>query len=191
MTEPTTPEGDRGSRWGALLAVASIVGITALTFGADLLMSDPEPTPPLPRELPSLGGETATVPVFGASTRLTVIRFWSSTCDRCQDEIAETTALAEAFPDVRFVAAAVDEDRSAATAWAKTLEPPVIAVSDAERALARALEVSSVPATVVVDRNRSVVRRYNAADADTLRSGLAEESTGGVRQRVGVGTGRR
>jgi thiol-disulfide isomerase/thioredoxin len=182
-------ESVRGSRWGALLAVFAIVGITSLTFGADLLMPDPPPEPP--RQLPALGGAASPVPIFGPSTRLTVIRFWSSTCARCREEIAETAALAKAFPQVRFVVAAVDEDPSAAAAWAGALDRRVIAVSDSERALARALEVSAVPSTVVVDRDRSVVRRYDRADAATLGAFIAEEAAEGVRQRVGVSVGSR
>jgi thiol-disulfide isomerase/thioredoxin len=191
MTEPAALGGDRGSRWRGLLSLAAIVGITALTFGADLLMSDQAAPPDLPRQLPALGREDAPVPVFGASFRLTVIRFWSSTCEPCQAEIAETRVLAGEIPDVRFVAVAVDEDQAAAAAWLNTLGPPVIAVSDAERALASALAVAAVPATVIVDRDRSVVRRFDAADAVTLRSSLSEGDADGVRQRVGGYSGSR
>lgn len=194
MSEPRAPETERESRWGALLAVAAIIGITVFTFGADLLMSDQPPPPDPPRELPSLRGEETPAAIFDASARLTVIRFWSATCASCEDEIAGTNALAEAFPEVRFIATSVDEDRSAGTVWASALDPPVLAVSDSGRMLAQAMEVSAVPATVIVDRNRAVARRFHAVDNATLRSALAtltDEPRSVVRQRVGLRSGGR
>lgn len=172
MMEPASSDSDSGSRWRALLAVIAIIGITALTFGADLLLPDQPARPVVPGDLPSLRADEGPVAVFDAATRLTVIRFWSTTCARCEEEILEMRALAGDFPEVRFVAAAVDRDRSDAAALAAGLESPLIAVSDSERTLARALEVSAVPATVIVDRNRSILRRFNAIEAAALRTAL-------------------
>lgn len=192
MTESDGPDLEKGSRWGALLAVAAIIGITAFTFGADLLMSEQPPRPQVPQERPSLRDEDSPTVIFDRSSRLTVIRFWSTTCAGCRNEIDQTSELARDLPDVRFIAVAVDEDTSAGSAWAGLLAPPVVAVSDPERLLARALEVSAVPSTVILDRNRTVVRRFNAVDANTLRSVLAarrDALRGQVRQRVGLRSG--
>ena len=167
------PAGERGSRWGSLLAVLAIVGITAFTFGADLLVREQEPAE-VPERVPSLRSTGASIAVFEPSARMTVIKFWSAACDQCLDEIRPLSATAEAFPEVRFVAAATDIDPTEARARSAAIAPEIAVVHDADRALAAGLEVSSVPATVVVGPNREVLRQFNGLTDAALRTQLEQ-----------------
>lgn len=188
MTTTEAPGDERGSRLGTLAPVVAIVGITALTFGADLMVGDRSPVPEVPERLSSLRVPATATAVFGSPPRVTVIRFWSASCGRCVRELRQLSASAVAFPDVRFVAGAVDVDPSRAVDAAVDVASGVVVLDDSKRSLAESLDISSVPATVILGRNREVLRQFNALPADALRSEL-EELPGEnprVRHRVGA-----
>lgn len=102
-------------------------------------------------------------------SRPTVIRFWSSTCEACAEEIREFDQGVAEVAGVRFVSAATDIETAASGKAARNLGLVVPAVTDPELTLAAALSVSSVPATVVVAPDGSTVETFGRLPLAALR----------------------
>ncbi len=117
-----------------------------------------------------LGGETTEVGIWhGAPVKVTVVDFWASWCQGCQDSIPLLDAL---YRDKRaeglaVIGVSVDERRDDAFAMARALHASFPIVVDQNARLLSQYRVAQVPLTFVVDRNGTV--RWVGRDPGAVR----------------------
>jgi thiol-disulfide isomerase/thioredoxin len=108
--------------------------------------------------------------------KVTVVNFWGSWCAPCR---AETPELVAAYAqlrvdDVAFLGINVrDPDRDKAAAFVEAFHVPYPSIYDPPGRLALAFDVppSTIPATVILDRDGTVAVRYRQG---VLREQLVE-----------------
>jgi cytochrome c biogenesis protein CcmG/thiol:disulfide interchange protein DsbE len=117
-----------------------------------------------------LGGDSGEVGIWhGAPTRATVVDFWASWCQGCQESIPALDAL---YRDKRgdglnVVGVSVDERRADAYAMAQALHASFPIVVDQDARLLQSYRVAQVPLTFVVDRGGTV--RWVGRDPGAVR----------------------
>ena len=107
--------------------------------------------------------------------KVVIIDFWATWCGPCRAQHPLYEQAKKRFkdrPDVVFLAVSTDEDRSAvvpfleANKWSKHVW--------FEDGLATLLRVSSIPTTVVLDRQGAVISRLNGFIADRFADMLSD-----------------
>jgi thiol-disulfide isomerase/thioredoxin len=117
-----------------------------------------------------LGGEQGGVGVWqGPPVKVTVVDFWASWCQGCQESIPALDAL---YRDKRgdglsVIGVSVDERRDDAYAMAQSLGASFPIVVDQDARLLSRYRVAQVPLTFVVDRNGTV--RWVGRDPGEVR----------------------
>jgi thiol-disulfide isomerase/thioredoxin len=99
----------------------------------------------------------------------TVVSLWSIWCEPCRRELPQLQLYASGHPDVAVVALNLGDTPEAVTDYAAELGLTLpIAIDDKAR-ISSALSVTTVPATVVIDRRGNVVARHlGEISADSL-----------------------
>jgi cytochrome c biogenesis protein CcmG/thiol:disulfide interchange protein DsbE len=123
--------------------------------------------------LGQLAAEPAQVGIPTATpVKVTVIDFWTSWCEGCQDSIPRLDALYRDKRDdgLRVVGVSLDERADAAYAMAAQLHATFPVVVDDGR-LASAYRVAQVPLTFVIDGGGTV--RWVGRDPDAVRRAVA------------------
>ena len=105
----------------------------------------------------------------GAPVRVTVVDFWASWCQGCQESLPALDAL---YRDKRsdglnVIGVSVDERRDDAYAMAQALHASFPIVVDQDARLASSYRVAQVPLTFVVDRSGTV--RWVGRDPGAVR----------------------
>ena len=117
-----------------------------------------------------LGGPSTEVGIWhGAPVRVTVVDFWASWCQGCQESLPALDAL---YRDKRadglsVIGVSVDERRDDAYAMAQALHASFPIVVDEDARLSASYGVAQVPLTFVVDRNGTV--RWVGRDPGELK----------------------
>jgi cytochrome c biogenesis protein CcmG, thiol:disulfide interchange protein DsbE len=117
-----------------------------------------------------LGGQPTEVGIWhGAPVRVTVVDFWASWCQGCQESLPALDAL---YRDKRgeglsVIGVSVDERRDDAYAMAQSLHASFPIVVDEDARLASSYGVAQVPLTFVVDRSGTV--RWVGRDPGAVR----------------------
>jgi cytochrome c biogenesis protein CcmG, thiol:disulfide interchange protein DsbE len=120
--------------------------------------------------LHELGGEPTEVGIWhGAPVKVTVVDFWASWCQGCQDSMPALDAL---YRDKRgdglaVIGVSVDERRDDAYAMAQALHASFPIVVDQDAHLLSVYRVAQVPLTFVVDRSGTV--RWVGRDPGAVR----------------------
>jgi cytochrome c biogenesis protein CcmG/thiol:disulfide interchange protein DsbE len=117
-----------------------------------------------------LGGEPTEVGVWqGAPVKVTVVDFWASWCQGCQESIPALDALYrdKRGDGLRVIGVSVDERRDDAYAMAQALHASFPIVFDQDARLLSQYRVAQVPLTFVVDRSGTV--RWVGRDPDAVR----------------------
>ena len=125
----------------------------ARPFQAQVL-ADPAPAPAI--EGTRAGGAAVALTWPAAGPRL--VHFWATWCEPCRRELPGLLALARAL-ELELVAIAVDDDWGEIGLFFDGAVPPEIVIEAAGRAH-RALGVSMLPDSYLVDRTGRVVERY-------------------------------
>jgi cytochrome c biogenesis protein CcmG/thiol:disulfide interchange protein DsbE len=117
-----------------------------------------------------LGGEPSEVGIWhGAPVKVTVVDFWASWCQGCQESIP---ALESLYRDkrgdgLRVIGVSVDERRDDAYAMAQALHATFPIVVDQDARFLSQYKVAQVPLTFVVDRSGIV--RWVGRDPGAVR----------------------
>jgi cytochrome c biogenesis protein CcmG/thiol:disulfide interchange protein DsbE len=117
-----------------------------------------------------MSGEQTEVGIYhGAPVKVTVVDFWASWCQGCQESIPALDAL---YRDKRgdglhVIGVSVDERRDDAYAMAQALHATFPIVVDQDARLLSQYRVAQVPLTFVVDRNGTV--RWVGRDPNALK----------------------
>ena len=162
----------RGSLPGGALAGLLVLLLTCTSCGAGVMppsFQHPLAGAPAPA-MGELGGEGGEVGIWhGVPTRATVVDFWASWCQGCQESIPALDAL---YRDKRseglnVVGVSVDERRDDAYAMAQALHATFPIVVDQNSRLLSEYRVGQVPLTFVVDRAGTV--RWVGRDPSAVR----------------------
>jgi thiol-disulfide isomerase/thioredoxin len=87
----------------------------------------------------------------------TVVSLWSIWCEPCRRELPQLQQYASNHPDVTVIALNLGDTPEAVTDYAAELGLTLPIAIDDEARISSALGVSSVPATIVIDKNGNVV----------------------------------
>jgi cytochrome c biogenesis protein CcmG/thiol:disulfide interchange protein DsbE len=158
-------------RAGLLLSIlAALLGLAACGPGA----MPPSLRHPLAgARAPSMGeigGEPTEVGVWhGTPVKATVVDFWASWCQGCQESIPALDALyrSRRSDGLAVVGVSVDERRDDAYATARALHASFPIVVDEDARLLSQYRVAQVPLTFVVDRQGTV--RWVGRDPGDLK----------------------
>lgn len=107
--------------------------------------------------LPS-GDRTTSATLRGDDT--TVVSLWSIWCEPCRRELPQLQEYASTHPDVAVVALNLGDTPDAVTDYAAELGLTLPIAIDDEARVSSALGVSSVPATIVIDRGGAIVATH-------------------------------
>lgn len=166
-------------RRGLLLAtIAGSLGLASCVGSMPPSLNHPLAGAPAPA-MPDLHGESTEVGIVrGAPTKVTVVDFWASWCQGCQESLPALDAL---YRDRRgdglaVIGVSVDERRDDAFATAQALHATFPIVVDQDARLLQKYRVAQVPLTFVVDRAGTVrwVGRDPAAVRRAVEVVLAE-----------------
>jgi cytochrome c biogenesis protein CcmG/thiol:disulfide interchange protein DsbE len=116
------------------------------------------------------GGEQSEVGVWpSAPLKVTIVEFWASWCQGCQESLPALDALYrdKRSDGLRVIGVSVDERREDAYAMAQALHTSFPIVVDQDAHLLTQYRVAQVPLTFVVDRSGTV--RWVGRDPDAVR----------------------
>jgi cytochrome c biogenesis protein CcmG/thiol:disulfide interchange protein DsbE len=104
-------------------------------------------------------------------TKVTVLDFWASWCDACQEGIPRLNAVWQKYKDdgVMVIGVSLDESEDQALRAVEELHATFPVVLDPGQRIAGAYGVAKVPTTFVVDRN-NVVRWVGRGPSDAERA---------------------
>lgn len=140
---------------------------------AELRKLDPNAglTDPMQFTLPALDGPP--LPMSTLLGRVIVMDFWATWCEPCREQhplYDEVKKRFEKRPDVVFLAIATDEDRTVVgpfldkQKWSRKVY--------FEDGLSRLLKVSSIPSTIIIDKQGRIASRMNGFLADRFAGQL-------------------
>jgi thiol-disulfide isomerase/thioredoxin len=134
--------------------------LTALVFTALLAAcsSSADSAWPDVEVLLPTGDRASSLTLRGDGT--TVVSLWSIWCEPCRRELPQLQEYAITHPEVAVVALNLGDTPKAVTDYAAELGLTLPIAIDDEARVSSALGVSSVPATIVIDRKGSVVAKH-------------------------------
>ena len=155
-----------------LLALAALAG-WSLSAGAAVTPSAGAPD----FTLPSLDGPN--LRLQEQRGRVVMINFWATWCGPCRVEMPHLSKLYEKYRGSGFTVLAVniDEDPHKAASLAKQLGMRFPVLLDTEKKVSRLYDLSTMPSTVLVDRDgrvRFVHRGYRDGYEDTYDKQIRE-----------------
>ncbi len=121
----------------------------------------------------SMGDRDVGVP-GGPRTKVTIVDFWASWCDGCQQSIPVLEAVHRDLYDdgVRVIGVSVDASKDDAIAMAFRLRTTFPVIHDGRMRIAGNYRIANVPITFVIDR-RGVVRWVGRDPSDARRAAKA------------------
>ena len=155
-----------------LLAVAAL---TVVSSGAGAAVTPSAGAPDF--TLPSLDGPN--LRLQEQRGRVVMINFWATWCGPCRVEMPHLAKLYEKYRGSGFTVLAVniDEDPHKAASLAKQLGMRFPVLLDTEKKVSRLYDLSTMPSTVLVDRDgrvRFVHRGYRDGYEDTYDKQIRE-----------------
>jgi len=116
--------------------------------------------------LNDVNGKKINVSDYGKSGKVTVLSFWATWCIPCKKELTNVAELYEEWQkkyNVQVVAVSIDDSRSAGKVkpYVESQRWTYEVLLDMNQDLKRALNIQSVPFTVVVDANGKVVSTHS------------------------------
>jgi len=116
--------------------------------------------------LSDVNGKKINVADYGKSGKVTVLSFWATWCIPCKKELTNVADLYEEWQkkyNVQVVAVSIDDSRSAGKVkpYVESQRWTYEVLLDMNQDLKRALNIQSVPFTVVVDANGKVVSTHS------------------------------
>lgn len=159
--------------WTARLLVVAALAIAGSGAGAAVT-----PTAGAPDfTLPSLDGPN--LRLQEQRGRVVMINFWATWCGPCRVEMPHLAKLYEKYRGSGFTVLAVniDEDPNKAASLARQLGMRFPVLLDTEKKVSRLYDLSTMPSTVLVDRDgrvRYITRGYRDGYEDTYDKQIRE-----------------
>ncbi len=116
--------------------------------------------------LNDVNGKKVNVADYGKSGKVTVLSFWATWCIPCKKELTNVADLYEEWQkkyNVQVIAVSIDDSRSAGKVkpYVESQRWTYEVLLDMNQDLKRALNIQSVPFTVLVDANGKVVSTHS------------------------------
>lgn len=160
-------EVDRGLR------LAGVAGL--ILWGAILWVTPRDATAGKERDilaqhpLTTLSGEQASLAGTGS---VTVVHFWATWCAPCRKELPLLDDLHERYSEqgIRFAAVSVDTDPAKLRRFLEEVPVSLPIYVDGPSGVARALDLPSLPYTVVLDANGNTVLATAQSGASAMKA---------------------
>ena len=115
----------------------------------------------------NLDGEKVNIADFGKNGKITIFNFWATWCAPCKKELANLHNLYEDWQnayDLEIVAVSIDDSRNISNvkSYASGQAWDFIVLLDANQDLKRALNFQTVPYTIMVDEEGTIVYTHNS-----------------------------
>lgn len=170
----------RALRW-ATLAVASVVLAGPLVPARAVQVGETLPA----RWLDSAEGPQ---PLVAGKARLTYVDFWASWCGPCRQSFPWMNEMHGKFASngLRILAVNVDAKRADAAQFLVRNPASFAVVYDREGAFAKAMDVSTMPTSMLLDAQGKVLlvhRGFAAKDREALEAAIAAALRGGAAER--------
>lgn len=165
----------RARRRGAPAITLVVLAAVTAACGGDA--KDSQPLPSL--TLPALVGFAPDVAELDLSTLdgPAIVNFWATWCGPCRTELPAFQTAQDTHPDIRFIGVDTGFDTEASVEFLGQLGMSYDQFSDADGALAEALRITQLPATVIVGADGDVTETHTgamtAADLDAALTDLA------------------
>lgn len=119
--------------------------------------------------LTTLSGEETTLSAAG---RVTVVHFWATWCAPCRKELPLLDDLHERYgdQDIRFAAISVDTDPAKLRRFLEEVPVSLPIYVDGTSGVAKALDLPSLPYTVVLDANGNTVLATAQSGASAMKA---------------------
>ena len=116
--------------------------------------------------LNNVDGKRINVSDYGKSGKVTVLSFWATWCIPCKKELTNVSELYEEWQkkyNVQVVAVSIDDSRSAGKVkpYVESQRWTYEVLLDMNQDLKRALNIQSVPFTVVVDATGKIISTHS------------------------------
>lgn len=127
---------------------------------------------------PDINGESLLgEKVFIEKGKITVINVWASWCSPCRAEAPALQALSEKYPVTQFIGILTRDSKDSALAFIRRFEITFPTIADDKILLEfrNSLPVTSIPTTIILDKNRKVAARISGAITVASLSNLIEK----------------
>ena len=162
----------------AILRAARFAAAVALAFGASGAAPAIAPLASAPDfTLRSMKGQN--LRLQEQRGQVVMVNFWATWCGPCRQEMPQLNRLYEKYRAAGFVLLGVnvDDDTSKATDVAGKLGVTFPVLLDTDKAVSKLYDLSTMPSTVIIDRNgkvRYVHRGYLAGYEDNYEKQIRE-----------------
>ena len=162
----------------AILRAARFAAAVALAFGASGAVPAIAPLASAPDfTLRSMKGQN--LRLQEQRGQVVMVNFWATWCGPCRQEMPQLNRLYEKYRAAGFVLLGVnvDDDTSKATDVAGKLGVTFPVLLDTDKAVSKLYDLSTMPSTVIIDRNgkvRYVHRGYLAGYEDNYEKQIRE-----------------
>ena len=134
------------------------------------------------KENRSLAPDINGVSLLGEKTfiekeKITVINVWASWCSPCRAEAPALQALSEKYPVTQFIGILTRDSKDSALAFTRRfgITFPTIADDEILLGFRNSLPVTSIPTTIILDKDRKVAARISGAITIASLSNLIEK----------------
>lgn len=116
--------------------------------------------------LTDINGKKVNVADYGSSGKITVLSFWATWCVPCKKELTNMSDLYEDWKkkyNVQIIAVSIDDSRNASKVkpYIEGQRLPYEVLLDVNQDLKRALNIQSVPFTMVADSSGKIVYTHS------------------------------
>jgi thiol-disulfide isomerase/thioredoxin len=109
--------------------------------------------------------------------KITVINVWASWCSPCRAEAPALQAISEKYPVTQFIGILTRDSKDSALAFTRRFKITFPTIADDEILLGfrKSLPVTSIPTTIILDKNKKVAARISGAITIASLSNLIEK----------------
>ncbi len=93
--------------------------------------------------------------------KVVLVDFWASWCLPCKILMPKLSELKARLPDLEIITISVDEDRTKALTFLRSLEPDLKAVHDGDQKVADAYSLEGMPSCFLIDKQGHLRYRYD------------------------------
>lgn len=116
--------------------------------------------------LTDINGKKVNVADYGSSGKITVLSFWATWCVPCKKELTNMSDLYDEWKkkyNVQIIAISIDDSRNASKVkpYIEGQRLPYEVLLDVNQDLKRALNIQSVPFTMVADSSGNIVYTHS------------------------------
>ncbi|MCX6425952.1 MAG: TlpA disulfide reductase family protein [Actinobacteria bacterium] len=115
--------------------------------------------------------------IFLEKGKTTVVNIWASWCSPCRAEAPSLQAISEKYPNAQFIGILTRDSKDSALAFSRRfkIQYPTIADDAILLGFRNSLPVTSIPTTIILDKDKKVAARISGAITIASLSELIEK----------------